>query len=381
MLATNSQPHGTRPRISLIAPCVRPGADGVGDYALVIARALVPLGCEVQCLGFGDYHEDCVDMEWREPGVRSLNLNAHGHSGERLKRVADEVSRFSPDLVAVQYYWRGFRSGGGHAALARALDASSRRALRLMMYHEALFDVDPRSRLHAAARSLCIAGSITLFHHWLRPELSSTTCRPNAEALALLGIDATCVPVPANIERANATDPRNAEAVARLQARLMDLGPKRPFVGLTFGRLAPDLPAAQIASALEKRRSQSAGDRPGFLVSIGRSAYADRGWDALRREALALGWQCAKLGVLPPEEISLWIQAADIGIVPTPRAYLDKSGTHAAFVAHGLSVLTLEEALYGDAAPTPKPPVVQTPGRIAAQIAAIARTSILQRSN
>ena len=58
--------------------------------------------------------------------------------------------------------------------------------------------------------------------------------------------------------------------------------------------------------------------------------------------------QFSQLGFLPSSEISIQLQQADFGITTTPSHLLGKSGSVAAMLAHGLSVIVPRvEKTYG----------------------------------
>lgn len=328
-------------RIVFIAPSVAPLIDGVADYVHRLAQELRKLGHLVLVIGLNDYH----------PGARTfiqagaVNFSAATPWAERRAAVKKLLEDFGPDVISIQFYFRGFLSGWEGYRIAGFLSHLAGAAGRHIMHHESWEVAGSLSPHPQLVRHAGAAAFIACFHHLWRPNVPSfTNTRYFARQFSWLGFRARVAPVPSNIPVLR-LEPGEAAAIWQkiLPPAAGDLARQDVFAAVLFGRIAPDWPAEDVMPWLQRGLALSRRKR-GLILSVGQTAYADAGWRRVKNAAEAAGFGTAKLGLQPADAVSAILQEADIGIVTTEADLLGKSSTYAAMLEHGLPVFSLDAA-------------------------------------
>ena len=115
--------------------------------------------------------------------------------------------------------------------------------------------------------------------------------------------------------------------------------PEGVRIALIFGRIPADWDALPVLSALVKEASETSVSGPFAVVSVGEVGHRDLGWQNVVKVAAKVGLSTHRVGSLPPETISVWMQRATFGISPTPFSLWQKSGTCAAMLIHNLPII------------------------------------------
>jgi len=151
-------------------------------------------------------------------------------------------------------------------------------------------------------------------------------------ALRHYGWTASVLPLFSNIPIVPASRSACESAIAR-HLSAPPHGAER-LICVTFGTLHPQWkPEATVALLKATAARQK---REPVLLAIGRTgAHGPEILGVIKDAEITV----ITTGELAPEEVSLLLQGADLGIAPHPRALIRKSGVVAAMLDHGLPVL------------------------------------------
>ena len=297
-----------------------PAHGGVGDYTALLTAALAREGCEA--------HVWTAAPEADEDGVRVHDVGGFGAEG--LRRLDAGLAAFpAPRTLLVQYVPHAFGRRGTNLAFCRwALRRARMGDDVRVMFHEPFFPFGwqrPRRNALAAVNRVMAA-------MLLRAARRAYVSTPAWERLLRPWAPRRLrrmewLPIPSTVPRVD--DP---EAVAVLRARLLG-GGVRHVVGHfgTYGALvAPFLEPALLAVLAPPSRSVALllGERgPEF------AAHLEAADPDLRGRLVAPGW-------MPPERLSIHLQACDVAVQPYPDGASARRTTLMAALANGVPTVT-----------------------------------------
>jgi glycosyltransferase involved in cell wall biosynthesis len=313
-------------KIVFLCGCCEPGADGVGDYTLSVAQALVERGHICVLIALNDRYVDHRHSSWIESSpqcsLSCLRLPSSLPWRARAKILAAELGRLRPDWISLQYVPYAFNKKGLPWPLFACLRAVRPLAKWHVMAHELWVDPDVslKNRLLAATQAQVLRWLLT----YLNPSLVHTSNSYYTHLLASIGKQASILPLFSSI-------PIQPQSSAKPSS----------LVGLTFvffGSIHPEWDPESILDALERAARNGVLTSVSFMSIGGAGEHGKALWQKLALTTPA--WmQFSQLGLLPSTEISVRLQQADFGITTTPSHLLGKSASVAAMLAHGLSVI------------------------------------------
>src|SRR5690349_5992851 len=105
--------RGPRVKIAILCTSTEPGRDGVGDYSIRLADALVDDGHEALVIAERD-RAICGTQTVRaeRDGVSVVRLPASMAAASRGRALAEALDAFRPDWVALQFVCWGFADDG-----------------------------------------------------------------------------------------------------------------------------------------------------------------------------------------------------------------------------------------------------------------------------
>jgi glycosyltransferase involved in cell wall biosynthesis len=300
-----------------------PKGGGIADYTAILARALADVGRRVHVW-------TPARVEPSTEGRVTVHV-MDGFSGAALARLDAELNQFPPPRrLLVQYAPQAWGLRGMNVPFCRWLLARRQAGDDVrVMFHEPFFPFGwqrPQRNLLAAvnrwmARLLLRASaprayvSIRAWEGLLRP-------------LAPPGVEFTVLPIPSTIPFLD-----EPARVAELRRRLSEDARRPVFVHFgTYG--------AMIAPMLLEGMASIAAFYPRacfLLLGAGGPAFAERlrGQDADFSEAVVTA-----PGRLPAEEVSLYLQAADVAIQPYPDGADTRRTSLMACLANGVPTVT-----------------------------------------
>jgi glycosyltransferase involved in cell wall biosynthesis len=328
--------------ILFITPSLEPGKDGVGDYTLRLAGALGKKGIHVFCISLADrYVPPKTELDFRAPFVKSdalgiLRLSADIPWKKRISILQAIIDDFCPDWVSLQYVPYGFDQRGLPFGLPKRLSLLGGDFQWHLMFHELWIGEEPGySTLQKVIGWLQkmivrkLASAIRGRLHTSNPTYQSR--------LRKAGCPAGMLPIFSNIPVASPLfSRRDVLKEAGMDPDLHQAG-FGPWIFVLFGAIHPEWDAETLVGRIDYVRKKA--DRPSPLfILIGRN-----GREVLRHrveeECKEHGWGFLEKGELPTVLISSYLQSADFGIATSPLSLIQKSGSVAAMLEHGLPVV------------------------------------------
>lgn len=313
----------TRNLTILLTPQFPPACCGVGDFTAHLARAMREGGDDVLVLtqpGAGPRPADIPALELPLRGWRSLP----GVLRAIRSRAASHVQ-----LEYSNYGWGRWGFSFAVNALAFALRLRGHRLT--LGLHELYLPLTAQpfallcgliQRAHFALLFLA-AGSIETntpqrvrrVQRWLPWRPHTVRFRPTPSNIPVTTLPAATV-----------------ESLRRERGAAAD-----SLVIATFGSFHPAKNYEAVIEAALQLRARL----PVHLWLLGDPQSSVRYVAALRRKAAPLGDAAFWPGQAPAEQVSAWLQAADIFVLPQSDGHLTRSGAFMAAAAHGLPVVAV----------------------------------------
>jgi glycosyltransferase involved in cell wall biosynthesis len=313
-------------KIAFLCGCCEPGSDGVGDYTLSVAQALVGRGHICFVIALNDRYVDHCQSFWIESNPQCslpcLRLPSSSPWRERAKILAAELDRFRPDWISLQYVPYAFNIKGVPWPLFACLRAVRPLAKWHVMAHELWVDPDvsPKNWLLAATQAQVLRYLLT----YLNTSQIHTSNSYYTHLLASIGKQGSVLPLFSSI-------PIQPQLAAKPSSLVH-------WTFVFFGSIHPEWDPQSILEALERAAHNGVLTSVSFISIGGAGEHGKALWQKLAHTTPA--WmQFSQLGLLPSTEISVQLQQADFGITTTPSHLLGKSASVAAMLAHGLSVI------------------------------------------
>ena len=333
----HSAPRPGRPcRVLFIVPGEQDGRDGITDYTFWVAAAAGRAG--VDCMIFALFpFENSREIYAPRfpasgPGHLIVKIASAGPLRHRLAQLESAVREFQPDWINLQFTPGTFRDGRFFLPSLLTLARIFRRqtAPICLTAHESARVLISGNTWRNRALGYLRRFEIETGLKKLRPAKVFVSNSQHGTDLARAGLAPTPLPILSNIPRG----PRPESSP----------GPEVPVdvrIALIFGRISVDWNPYPVLSALAAETGEASG--PLAIVSVGEVGHRDLGWQSVVRVATTLGLSTHRLGTLPSETISSWMQCATYGISPTPFALWQKSGACAAMLLHDLPMIFSDE--------------------------------------
>lgn len=298
---------------------------GIADYSLLLARACRARGHEVAFLALSE--ESSTDsvgrLDLEGTPVPQLSLAAAGPEATRRG-----IEEFAPDWISLQFNPFDFDPRGLLWARKRGLvDLLGGWPLQVMM-HEIWVGIADHTgwklRLLGALQRPAILGLL----RELEPRLVHTSNPYFQDLLRYAGLEAEILPLFGNLPLVESKeDPREL---------LGEGGGEAPFrLGLFSGQRGECLPDSLIEAVERHARGQ---DRRLAVYSAGRAPGVESLFDRWRDRFPEISFTA--IGERTPAQLSCFLQAMDAGLTHYPYYLCGKSGVAAAWLEHGVPLLT-----------------------------------------
>ena len=322
-------------KLVLICGSLEPGKDGVGDYTRRLGEYCREQGHTVLLVGLNDpwiatdqFSASEIRLSRAEPSQtrQPRTLFQQGQSyPTRLKKLQAELAAFQPDWISLQFVPYAYhRRGFCHELAAHLSSIAPEKTAWHIMFHELWLGLNSADSLKFKLLGWVQRRATLRLHRNLRPRVIHTHAYQHF--LQRENIHARKLPLFSNIEI------HPPAFTARLNPLQLDSKNGRPpFTAVFFGSLHPEWTPECLMQKLR-------GKNPIFL-SLGRlGSTGETQWnsfaDRYKTEASFI-----RLGELSPAEISTALQIADAGIATSPWNLIEKSGSVAAMIEHGLPVI------------------------------------------
>lgn len=330
-------------RIAFITAGLEPGRDGVGDYTRRLAGELIRLGHACTLLGLNDGQIPgpwSGQQEMEGTPVSAQRLPRNMPWSDRVTRARRCLMEFKPDWVSLQFVPFGFQPKGICFGLGRKLGTVNPGAPWHVMFHELWLGLEARSPVKLRAWGALQRWMVRELVAHLNPALVHTQAEPYRKALKQLEIEAALLPLFGNIPFVEGQgwsgllEPLVAKATGTSRQR------NELHLAGVFGAVHPEWDAGDAVNTVLPL-VQRHGKRL-ILVFCGKNNLTP---EALARLRSGLGDRAdiVVAGERTHLEISKILQTFDLGLATTPRQLIQKSGSVAAMLEHGLPVLVLRD--------------------------------------
>lgn len=330
-------------RVGFICSSLAPGRDGVGDYTRRLAAELVRRGWATVAVALNDpqvseRREESQEMEGA--AVPVLRLPAGVSWRERMGVARKRLAEFEADWLSLQLVPFGFHPKGLCFELGRRLASLKPRIGWHLMVHELWLGLGEHSpvkhRLWGALQRRIVLDVIRR----LRPKIIHTQAEPYRIALKREKIDASILPLHGNIPPVG-PDGWGDLLAPVLKAEIGEIPDRRDlYLAGVLGRVHPEWNAADTVGTLLPQVERF--NKRLVLVFHGQSGVAPETFGRLRQDLHGRA-DLLVLGERPDGEISRILHALDLGLATSPRRIIQKSGSVAAMVEHGLPILVTRD--------------------------------------
>jgi hypothetical protein len=315
--------------ILFICGSLEPGRDGVGDYSRRLACELIRQGHNISIISLFDKDvcTDKVDMQ-RSDGVEIsvLRISSLSSIQTRMVAAAQWVNSFNPSIISLQFVVFSFQKKGLPIWLGNFLkDVGNGRRWHVMLHELWVGMPIGASKTHVLwgwfQRRI-----LFLLIRQLNPLIVHTQSKLYQAQLTNRGVPAAYLPLFSNIPLYK----NDCQANERDLKGVINL--------VIFGTIHPNSRIdTLIKEVLNFRESQN---REVCLILMGRCGKEQETWTRK--------WQLSSLRVIvlgdqSPEVISYALKTSSIGINTGAFQMIDKSGTVAAMLDHGLPILCVSK--------------------------------------
>jgi len=319
-------------KIAFLCTSLAPGRDGVGDYVLQLAAACADQGHVCLLVALHDRHLAAPAALVQRAG--EVRLSAALGWTRRAAMLADLLRDFEPHWVSWQLVPYGFHPKGILPTRCFALAQAAQRWPNHVMLHELWLGLAQRDRFRSHLVGALQRRQLLSFLRRLKPVCVHTTNRTYQAALGHWGWSAEVLPLFGNM-------PVLPVKPYVAQAELTDLvGPALPaeprWLGALFGTIHPQWQPKPTLDFLQA--AATGANRRIGLIAVGRpGAHGARLLHDFAHARPAV--RIFSAGPQAPEKISHLLQAVDFGLATHPWALIEKSGSTATLLEHGLPVL------------------------------------------
>jgi hypothetical protein len=333
----------TRMRLAFFCGSLEPGRDGVGDYSRRLAGEFVRQGNPCVLVGINDgslseMHGTSQEIE--RTRIPVLRLPTQMPWNERVMKAREWVGAFKPDWASFQFVPFAYHRKGLCFGLGKYLAQMNPGVSWQIMMHELWLGLGKKSplkdRVYGVLQRRILMDVIGRLH----PRVLHTQTEPYRRVLQREKINVHLLPLFSNIPRVNADgwegllEPLVTKATGRRDDRS-----GLYLVGI-LGGVHPEWNVKQAVNALLPlvQRSQ----KRLVLVFLGKNNLPLEAFNRIRlmlrnRAYVAVAGERSDL------EISKILQALDFGVATSPRQLIQKSGSVAAMLEHGLSLLVTRD--------------------------------------
>ncbi|MFN3588950.1 MAG: hypothetical protein ACK4UP_06175 [Spirosomataceae bacterium] len=310
-------------KIIFICGSLEPGKDGVGDYTRWLASELIINGRDVRLLALNDKHLvgslHEVQLE-QDQQITTLRLGKNLGWKERAATAKVWVDAFNPSWLSLQYVPYAFQDKGLPLFLGRYLKEIGGDRKWHVMFHELCIGLNRESSWKEKSIGFLQKQLIKHLLRQLQVTKISTQCTLYRVLLEKwTSQEIQYLPLFSNIERFE------FEGIERKNGRFV-----------LFGGIHKSPRVNDFLWDVREKFGKSA-----EFVFLGRNGSERNTWiDACER----IGIQYQIVGEVSAKEISKTLQTAQYGVATTPSLLIEKSGSFAAYVNHGLTAICVSKS-------------------------------------
>lgn len=348
-------------RLAFFCSSLERGRDGVGDYTRRLAGELIRRGHPSIGIALNDPH---VSQALKEPqeiegvSVPVLRLPGTLPWARRAAEARNWLDTFQPDWTSLQLVPFGLHPKGLCFGLGKTLVAINANASWHIMFHELWLglgrNASAKDRVWGGLQRFIVRDLIRRLH----PRIVHTQAEPYRTVLNRENIQASILPLFGNIPPVEGNgwktilEPLASKALGKPAER------DQLYLAGIFGAVHPEWNLEEAVTTLLPlvQRFQ----KKLVLVFHGKSHLTPE--SAARLNSLLQNRAVVILiGERTDSQISMILQSLDIGLATSPRQVIQKSGSVAAMLEHGLPVLVTRDDWHLRG---PDSPLAQNPARL-----------------
>ena len=310
-------------KILFICGSLAPGRDGVGDYTRRLAGELIRQGHQVVIIALNDRHIDTPLISKQESDgtiISVVRLPAKLKEKERYKLASNFINDFNPEWLSLQFVPFSFQDEGLPFGLGYQLAKIGGKGRKWhVMFHELWVGMNTEATCKFKVWGIIQREITRSILKQLHPVVIHTQTKLYQFELFNLGYNVIYLPLFGNIPVLNKQDKEGKPT-------------KLSFV--VFGGIHYGAPIAEFAKQV--RIYAITNNIEIEVIFIGRCGAELESWIQICKTE---GLRVSVLGEQSPMILSEVLSQSNIGITSTPFLLVEKSGTVAAMLEHGLSVI------------------------------------------
>lgn len=312
-------------KVIFICGSLEPGHDGVGDYTRRLACEFIRQGNQAELIAMNDQfiQKDIEGYQQDEGiGVRVLRISGSSEETIKFKTIENWLKNYQPDWISLQFVPFSFHPKGLPFRLAKFLLSFGKDIRWHIMFHELWIGMHKGAGKKELFWGFFQRIAIKSLLDKIKPKMISTQSGLYKTQLMRLGYESELLPLFSNIPVMKTDLIQNQ---------------KDKLVFILFGGIHDTgAPLEQFAKEVKAWSVKT--KKPVSLKIIGRTGKEQNIWKKVWEEK---GMEIEIIGEKPSKEISEHLQMADYGITTTVFEKVDKSGSVAAMIEHGLNVICI----------------------------------------
>jgi glycosyltransferase involved in cell wall biosynthesis len=317
-------------KILFICGSLEPGRDGVGDYIRRLAGELLRLGHTTAALSLNDKYVKTISEEFQYEGNEKIPVCRVPSTATAWKNGRTSIKRwidaFDPDYTSLQYVPFAFHPKGLPFFWVNRFARLGKGRKWHIMFHELWVGMEQES-----AKKELVWGKVQRYiaqylAYTLKPDRMHTQTHLYLRELEKAGLHVDYLPLFGNISllessqnKVNIDTPEEENKACQFVI----------FGGIHSG--APVKEFVRMLADFAKVKGMQA-----EFIFLGRNGKELENWVEICGQH---GIKYEVLGEQPVDKISEALSKADLGIATTPHFLVEKSGSIAAMMEHGLPVI------------------------------------------
>ncbi len=317
-------------KIIFLCGSLEPGCDGVGDYVRCLASELIKHGHSVAAVALNDKYikeyqeENQVFKNISLQVLRIPSLKALKFHGIQIKAWIDQ---FHPEWLSLQFVPFSFHSKGLLFNLSKYLNLIGSGANWHIMFHELWVGMAKESPIKLKLWGSIQRRIVKQMLKEIKPNFIHCNTSLYKEQLRILGYTSEYLPLFSNVPK---------EIDFKIICNNLKTGNTVYFI--LFGTIHPNAPVEQFAKEIAIFSKEE--DIQIVLRIVGRSGDELKPWEKTWK---AEGLEIEFFGEKSSSCISKLLKTSSVGITTNPLSLIEKSGTVAAMLEHGLPVLSVSK--------------------------------------
>lgn len=317
-------------KILFICGCLEPGRDGVGDYSRRLAGELLKKGHQVNLVAINDFFIDTDgEIEEIQDLIPVFRIRGPIFRTHNLRLIEKRINDLDPEWLSLQFVPFSFHIKGLPWSLNSKLLQIGRGRKWHIMFHELWVGQEKEANLKLRLWGFIQKEIIKDMQQRLKPRIIHTQSTLHLDLLVALGYtNCHLLPLFGNIPVTNRNFSDDVAGTVKKELALV-----------LFGALQPNAPLVDFSRELLEYSKKT--NREIIVRFIGRNGKELRHWiEELNKNGIKIN----HLGEKSEDEISRVLLKSSLGISTTPIAQIEKSGTVASMLEHGIPVLSVARA-------------------------------------